>query len=282
MGANLTASEAVRLLMQAPDEYGTPEALRSLASQVSVAPLGGVQTDRVVFYSGPIERIPGGVDAWTMARSIQLQDAKVSIIDTTERGMFLDTPQFKQAVVKAFAHEGVRDFEDLRSRRDTQANQFLFDATQGIWADASQAFAEAASGDVTTLSCHAPEGRTFALVELPALLVNPAVQRVNGVNKSVLQALAKTAGGMQAVLKAVAETSRQKLLAATLIRDDQGLLVGVDTTALLDVPPARGRPEALKGKHHPIQAGALNATVLQTLAKADRHLKKLWVKRVLG
>jgi hypothetical protein len=280
--SELTAAEAARRLLQSPEDYATPETLRALASLVSVAPVNGAHADRTVLYSGRIESGDPGLDAWTLARSIQRQDAGVSIIDATERGMFLDSQQFKQAVVRVFAHEGVRDFDDLRRRRETRANQFLYDATQGLWAEASHQFAASASGDVTTLTSQAPEDRTFALVELPALLANPKVKRVNGVMTSVLRTMATGPSGMQGVLKAVAETSRKALNVTSVVRSPEGMIAGVETTALLGPREAQGAPAKSGGRAQTIQAGLPDEAVLAELRQAIRAMQWRWLEQVLG
>jgi len=277
----LTAREAAERLLQSPEAYATPEALQDLAAQVSIAPVGGVKTDRTVLYSGPIQSTEPKLDAWTLATSIQKQDPGVLIIDITERGVFLASKQFKNALLRAFAHEGFVDIGDVMKRRDSKANQFLFDATEGVWAQASKTFAESASGDITTLTSQAPDNRTFALVELPALLANPNVNSVNGVNREVLQELAASPEGLTAVLKAVAEVSRQKLSEAAVVRSAEGLVVGVDTTALLNVPTARGKPDPKLGTQQPIQAGQPDPVVLEGLKRAEHAVKRRWLQRYL-
>lgn len=282
LAQGLTAREAAERLLQSPDDYATPDALQALAAQVSIAPMGGLLTDRTVFYSGSIQNENPKLDAWTLATSIQKQDAGVLIIDTTERGVFLASKQFKKAVLRAFASEGFVDFSDVAKRRDSHANQFLFDATQGVWAQASRSFAESASGHITTLTSQAPDNRTFALVELPTLLANPKVHSVNGVSKQVLQELANGPDSLKGVLKAVAETSRQKLLESAVVRSAEGMIVGVDTTTLLNVPPRRGKPAPQLGTPQAIQAGQVNDSVLDGLKQAERTVKRRWLKRHLA
>lgn len=282
MAQELTAREAAERLLQSPDDYATPDALQALAAQVSMAPMGELQTDRTVFYSGAIQNENPKLDAWTLATSIQKQDAGVLIIDTTERGVFLASKQFKKAVLRAFAHEGFVDFSDVVQQRNSHANQFLFDATEGVWAQASRSFAASASGHITTLTSQAPDNRTFALVELPTLLANPKVHSVNGVNKLVLQELANGPDGLKALLKAVAETSRQKLCESAVVRNAEGMIVGVDTTTLLNVPSVRGKPDTSIGKLQAIQAGQVNNSVIDDLKQAEHSAKRRWLKRHLA
>jgi hypothetical protein len=276
----LTASDAIALLKRSPQEYTTPETLRELAAQVSVAPFGGASSRQTVLYSGRIEEGEGGLDAWTLAKAIQAKDEGVAIIDASERGMFLGSRPFKEALVKAFASEGVLDYDDLCKKRGSKANQFVFDATQGLWADASKSFAESAEGDITTLTSLAPDNRTFALVELPALLANPKVKHVNGVDKAVLQEVASGPMGIKGLLKAVAETSRQLLERTTLARGQKGGIAAVDTTALLGHPQpvAEGQvpADALKS----LKVGPPDTAILAELGQAVSRVQRRWLDRL--
>ncbi len=276
----LTASDAIARLKRAPDEYATPQALRELAAQVSVAPFGGAQSTQTVLYSGRLEDGDGGLDAWTLAKAIQAKDESVAIIDASERGMFLSSRPFKEALVKAFASEGILDYEDLRKKRGSKANQFVFGPTQGLWADASKSFAEAAEGDIATLTSKAPDNRTFALVELPALLANPKVKRVNGVDKAVLQEVASGPLGMKGLLKAVAETSRQLLERTSLARAQEGSIAAVDTTALLGHPQPRAVGQATVGAAQALQVGPPDTAILAELGQAVSRVQRRWLDRL--
>jgi hypothetical protein len=278
----LTALEAAQRLLQSPDDYATPDALMALAAQVSVAPVNGQPTDRTVLYSGGVDNGEPKLDAWTLATGMQKQEAGVLIIDVTERGAFLVSKQFKNAVLRAFASEGHLSYADVMTKRDSKANQFLFDAENGAWAQASKSFAESLEGEVVTLTSQAQPNRTFGLVELPALLANPKVKSVNGVARTVLAQLAEQPNGQAFVFKALAESSKAMLNQCGLVMDEQLHIAHIDTTPMLgrSKPPPTPQP-GLKPPRQ-IQAGAPDTNTLNTLKKATRVLKDRWLERVLG
>jgi hypothetical protein len=281
-GSELTADAAARCLQQAPDDYATPKALMALVARVSVAHADGLATDRTVLYSGDIDPGPPKLGSWGLATSMQAQDPGVLIIDVTERGRFLTSEAFQEAMIKAFESEGFETFADITKARGTAANNFLFDAENGVWAQASRSFAQALEGDVVTLTSQADPGRTFGLVELPALLGNPKVRSVNGLPKSTLVQLAEQPNGLEFVFKVLAETSKAMLNECAVTRDAQQRLTHVDTTPMLGrtCPPPLG--SQVLGTPKLIQAGQPDQATLTGLKRATGLLQRQWLERVLG
>lgn len=243
-------------------------------------PAGGAARNRSVLYSGRIEDGDQGLDAWSLAQAVASQDSNVSVIDITERGLFLSGDIYKAAVVKAFAFEGIKSYQMLVSRRDSKANQFLFEATQGIWAEASKSFAESAEGDIITLTSKPQDNRTFALVELPALLANPKVKHVNGVDTAVLQEMVSGPLGMKGVLKAVSETSRQLLERTSLARAQDGGIAAVDTTAQLGHQSRQAMDESFHDAARTLHVGPPDADILAELGQAVSRLQRRWLDRL--
>jgi hypothetical protein len=189
---------------------------------------------------------------------------------------------FKGAVVRAFAHEGFVSFDDISKNRESAANQFLFNAKDGAWAQASRSFAQALEGDVITLTSQADMERTFGQIELPALLDNPKIISVNGIPKSTLAQLAAQPNGLAFVFKALAETSRATLNQTALAWGESGRIAHVDTTPLIGRTSPPLSSDQTQGEPKLIQAGQPDQTTLTGLEKATRLLQRRWLEGVLG
>jgi hypothetical protein len=280
--ADLTAEAATRCLQQSPDDYATPEALMALVARVSVAHADGVSTDRAVLYSGEIDAGPPKLGAWALATGMQAQDTGVLIIDVTERGRFLTSEAFQEAMIRAFADEGFESYADIAKARGSAANNFLFDADGGVWAQASRSFAQALEGDVITLTSQADPGRTFGLIELPALLGNPKVNSVNGIPKTTLAQLAAQPNGQAFVFKALAETSKAMLNQCAVAWDGNQRMAHVDTTPLIGRSSPPPSPDQIQGEPKLIRAGQPHQATLNGLKKATWLIQRRWLERVLG
>lgn len=278
----LTADEAAQRLLQSPQDFATPDALMALAAQVSVAHAQGQPTDRAVLYSGEVDNGPPKLSSWRMATQMQQQDKGVLIIDITERGRFLTSEPFQEALIRVFEDEGFESFADVTQARNSKANKFLFDAENGAWAQASRSFAQALKGDVVTLTSKADMTRTFGQVELPALLNNPNINTINGIPQSVLKQLAAQPNGQAFVFKALAEKSRAMLNQCALAWDKDQRIAHVDTAPMLGRSSPLPDSGDLLGPPKLIHAGHPDEAILQTLTKAKRLLQYRWLARVLG
>ena len=280
LSGGLTAEAAAQLLQRSPDAYATPQALMSLVAQVSVAHADGLPTDRTVLYSGDIDEGPPPLGSWKLATALQGQDPGVLIIDVTERGRFLSSEAFQDAMLRAFAKEGFETYADITKARDSEANKFLFDAEDGAWAKASRSFAESLEGDVVVLSSKANPARTFGLVELPALLANPKVNSVNVIAKNTLAQLAGQPNGQAVVFKALAETAKSLLNQCAVAWDENQRIAHVDTTPLIG--RCAQAPKQGAGQARLIQAGEPDPKTLDGLNKAVRLVRRKWLEQVLG
>ena len=277
----MTADAAAKLLLQSPQAYATPKALMSLVARVSVAHADGQRTDRTVLYSGDIDEGPPPLGSWKLATGMQAQDPGVLIIDVTERGRFLTSEVFQDAMLRAFADEGFETYADITKARGSAANEFLFSAEEGAWAQASRSFAQSLEGDVVALTSQANPERTFGLVELPALLANPKVKSVNGIPKSTLAQLASQSDGQAFVFKALAETAKSLLNQCAVTWDENQRIAHVDTTPLIGRCPTPASGQAV-AQAKLIRAGEPNPKTLNGLNKATRLIQRRWVERVLG
>ncbi|UZR28845.1 calcium-binding protein [Methylococcus mesophilus] len=106
-----------------------------------------------------------------------------------------------------------------------------------MWDDASRRFAEAATGDVRTLTPFAASDRVFAQTELKALLDNPNVTHIDGIPKADLVRLYNSeltrtgdaAGALSTVRSAVSANSVLQSMGLAIATDGAGNITGVDT-----------------------------------------------------
>jgi hypothetical protein len=123
----------------------------------------------------------------------------VNIIDNTPRGLLL-TNSAVSAAIESTA-QGIYVAQGMTDTAATIAAQsFLYGSTAvsagergsiatSLWGEASSEFASSLSGNITVIgiALQANSLRTFATVEIPALLDNPNVTSVGGVAISALQ-----------------------------------------------------------------------------------------------
>ena len=91
----LTTAQAIQLLTSDPTKYSTPEALRSLANQVSVESTGRV----TVLYSG---QVGSGISANSIIEGMVAQGEDIRVINKTPAADFLSSKPYQNAVAKAF------------------------------------------------------------------------------------------------------------------------------------------------------------------------------------
>ena len=123
---------------------------------------------------------------------VETQDRFVTIGDT--RGsQLIERTQFEGLLEDALIEEG----------STLDANKVLHGYMEdgvrqpGLWDDISRGFAENARGDVVTVTPHADANRVFVQTELPALLDNADVERINGLPRQVyVDRLAEIAQGL--------------------------------------------------------------------------------------
>jgi Ca2+-binding RTX toxin-like protein len=197
----LTYQEAIDLLRNNPSDYATTEALQALAKQVSVEAAGEI----TVLYSGLMP------DRTTKASAVITgmldSGANIRVIDNTPVAKLLGSREFLDATGRAFGIT-LRDMEDAKFAHP--AKDWLFGAQNSPWADASARFANATSGEVRVLAPLADSTRVFAQTELPALLDNPNVTRIDGIARADLIRI-RDSLGIEYVKQAISANSLQQI-----------------------------------------------------------------------
>ncbi len=220
----LTSAQALTQLRNNPNQYRTPEALRALLAQVSVESTGRV----TVLYSGSV----GGVASTPLVAAMVQAGQDIRVLDKTESFKLLTNTEFKQAV--AAAH-GLNDIDKLEIR-NTPANEFLNNSKTGLWANASERFAQGSTGDVRTITPNAVADRIFAQTELPKLLSNADVTHINGVPKEIYVAEFQRTGSLIEVNKMVSASSAELVrnMGYSSVLDANGVrtITAVDSTSL--------------------------------------------------
>ena len=181
----ISAIEAIQLLVKNPTAYATSSSLLSLLSQLSLdATAGNAHGKVTVLYSGAVSDT---VSANSIIQSMVASHADVRVINTTEAAAFLESPQFKAAVAKAF-NVGI----DALDTRGTPANDFLYSAKDGAWSNTSKRFVEATVGEVRILAPKGDITRVLGQTELPTLLLNTKVTTVDGIALTDLKRIGTT------------------------------------------------------------------------------------------
>ena len=160
-----------------------PEAIKKFIKDVTIEDSTG---DVTVLYSGPVN----GESSHSVILNIA-ENENVRIIDNTSAAIVLSSTEF-QAKLASSNGISVREMNDRNVGHWT--NDLLFNATDGLWAETSKRFAEATEGSVRVISPEPRPGRTFELVELPALLENQQVTDLDGIPMDELRELRNTRG----------------------------------------------------------------------------------------
>ncbi|HIV71081.1 MAG TPA: hypothetical protein H9903_09135 [Candidatus Aquabacterium excrementipullorum] len=195
----------------------------------------GASTDAItLFYSGKVNSSTGSLDAWKVAENIGVSSGgEVITIGQTELGRFLNSDAFNQALDNALGN----DSESLKAILNGQDGDGL-QTIDGIWDIASNRLANAATGDVRTLTGFSDASKVFAQTELPALLDTPAVTSINGVDKRVFQAILDKTGSLEEVNKAVSASSYVLMdgmsAVTSTLSSSQIVVEGVDSTSLFE------------------------------------------------
>lgn len=195
--SGLSHQQAVELLENHPEEYRTPGALTQLANQVSVFSDGQV----TLLYGGMVHK---DISSNDLVELMVANREDIRAINKTPVASFLQSEAYLEAVARA---HNCKSVDEVLSNRSHPANQFMFDATHGRWADASARFVAATKGEVRTLSGFAGADRTLGLVELPGMLKNQDIPTINGKPKELFQAIFDKTHSLVEVFKAVAASS---------------------------------------------------------------------------
>ena len=130
--------------------------LLNLVKQVSVEAEGAV----TVLYSGKVD----GVGSGDIIKAMLANGEDVRVLDESAAGTFLKSAQFRAKVAEAF---GITLIEFNSDGYSGPATNWLNDATNGPWADASKRFAEASSGDIRVIAGEGNPARIFCRDRTP-------------------------------------------------------------------------------------------------------------------
>ena len=164
----------------------TKEELLAIARQLSANAQGNV----TVLYSG----IVNGVSSSKIANAMKT-DPNIRIINNTDIAKFLDSNEFLDALgaTKGLTLDEMRGAVSLSAEKqilkDEIVKNWLFEPKTGAWAEASQRFVAATTGEVRILTEVPDATRTLYQVEIPELikrLQSGAVTKVDGVITSDL------------------------------------------------------------------------------------------------
>ncbi len=169
----LSSKQAIELLNTHSENYMTPESLQDLVDRVSMQTPGKI----TIFYSGKY----ADISANEIVESMSLANDNIRIINNTDVSKLLGSLEFQKAAGRAFGISDLNELEDALVYGSTSPlNDFFYNATNGMWAQASTRFARETVGEVTTLTAFADFDRTFAQIELPVILANPNITTING------------------------------------------------------------------------------------------------------
>jgi Ca2+-binding RTX toxin-like protein/PAS domain-containing protein len=171
----------------------TIDQLTALIDLIDVEVPGG----RMTLFSGPLSLNDGpgktAIRSIDMAASLTANHSTLLLVNDLPIGGFLDVDLSSSRVNEKlvakldelFAGNQDKILSYLYGSRDADGNRIA----NGIWDRVSARFAAAASGEVLTLTAGARLDGVFAQSELPVLLANPRVTRIDGIPISVLRGL---------------------------------------------------------------------------------------------
>jgi len=220
-----------------PDSIKTKEekilALKEIIHRLDVGNSNGI----TVLYSGIIGTDTSGkvIQSEELIKNIKAKNG-FRVLDNTPAFDFLDfdggkkqprNESLKKALISIFGYTG---FD-----RGTPANNFLFGEwknsirSPGAFDIISNNFAAGAKGSVIAIVPNANPKKVFGATELKALLNNPDVTAINGIDKQSLVSLAKNvppdASDLAKILAKVKAISKMQMVAS-------GILEGVDDISL--------------------------------------------------
>lgn len=201
----------------------TLDRIRELAQNLSATNAEGVT--HTVVYSG---KFLNGHSAHDAATSLAAQSSHIGIIDNTDVGKFLGHPGMEELV----------DF--LVGSDEVKFNNFLFDHSTSVWADASSRFASGITTEhIIALTPYAKPDGIYANLEFEALWRNENVTSINGISKeSISQTIIKNNGASfledMTVVRNTVDSQIKATLAINLSSDDVAKLTK-DNTPNFDV-----------------------------------------------
>ncbi len=184
---SLSYTEAIAQLteLMSHPENVTKADLTAIVERVSVVDPQAGPNSTTYLYSGSITA--GSYSGDLAAAIAEAEGTMARIIDRTSAGEFLNDVRFLDSLETAFKNENPAFALPENATQLTEAvNNYLYDATDGPWANRSAAFVEITAGNVECIVPDAQTGRVWWETELPRLLANQNVQSINGIPKADL------------------------------------------------------------------------------------------------
>ena len=255
--------------------YSNPanrQALLELVGRVDATNSTGAVT---LAYSGPMN---SGLHSTDVINTLKANDENVRLIDKTDAGKFLESREFRDVVAKSFGLEDSRALGEAPSTHE--ANKWLYNATEGPWALASEKFIGSATGEIWGLTNGADPTRVFGATELPAAMNNPNVTHINGIAKTDLLKFTPEEAFKAVAAQAEIKSSELRYTAnpdGSAIKNADGTLKGLDaskffegTDVKLNVVSSNPdlKPLANYYTHQQLQQHAEGQKVLETIQKS--------------
>ncbi|MFG6417381.1 hypothetical protein ACG02S_26200 [Roseateles sp. DC23W] len=216
-----------KILLQSIER--TPQALLGLVKQISVEASGSF----TVFYGG---RLPDDTSATAAVGRMLDAGEDIRVIDKTPAGKFLLSTEFLQAAGEASGLSGI-DLQRFIAGQlgKNPATDWIYESNvnTGPWAAASKNFADATTGEMRLLVTGSEVDRVFNQVELPALLQNSSVTKIEGYSLEVLKSMHPGAAGIPPdtadVFVGLKYANRRSLVISgfSTVKDGRGELVSV-------------------------------------------------------
>jgi hypothetical protein len=219
----LTSKQASDLLRSHPENYTTPEQLRALAAEVNADAPGKL----TILYSGEVAK---GVYSNDIIEGMVAAGEDVRVINKSEAAKFLQSNAFKNATADAFGIT-VKDLDDRDYRGP--AKDWLYNAKEGPWADASGRFADTTVGEVRVIGNRASPDRVFGATEVPHVLANSKVPSVEGIPREKLLEAQATRGN-QAPFEMIVARSQENVGKIRIAMDTDGLPIKEKDNLLVD------------------------------------------------
>jgi len=172
----ITAEQAIaQLNLIDPNAQDALQQLEALIAQIDISSSGTT----TVLYSGPANGY-----ASSDYSGVLKNDPSIRIIDKTEIAAFLSfndqdagNQDLRDWLAAHFGNDPATDFSG-------SANQYWYGtpSNPGLWDDASKRFIEATVGEVRTITPNAPLDGVFSRTELQALLDNPNITTIDGID----------------------------------------------------------------------------------------------------
>ncbi len=156
--------------------YDLLESVRNLPTDVSK-----LSPNAYIFGSGVINSI-NEINYKTYTDELINNGSRYITIGGTPAGNFIGSNLFDLNFNKSFDNSNL-----LLKPKELLHGYINQDGTRttGLWDDISRGYAENARGAIITVTPHALENRIFVQTELPALLKNPNIETINGLEKQI-------------------------------------------------------------------------------------------------